>query len=54
MEFAFVVAMRGVGAVDVAVAGLQEAQDAGFVYRAGTNIVGESAEDYAVPAIVGV
>ena len=39
MEFAFVAAMGGVGLEDVAVAGSQFFEDAGFIHRSGTYIV---------------
>ena len=39
MEFAFVVAMGGIGFEDVAVAGFQFFEDAGLIHRSGTDIV---------------
>ena len=39
MEFAFIAAMGGIGLEDVAVAGFQLFEDAGFIHRSGPNIV---------------
>lgn len=54
MEFTFVAAMRSVGLEDVAIAGFQFFEDAGFVYDSGTAIVGECAEKNGILAVLGV
>ena len=54
MEFTFVAAMRSVGLEDVAIAGFQFFEDAGFVYDSGTAIVGECAEKDGIFAVFGI
>ena len=44
MKFAFIAAVGGVGFEDVAVAGFQFFEDAGFVDDTGAAVVGECAE----------
>ena len=51
MFLAFVMAMGGVGFEDVAVAGFEEAEDAGFVDYAGATVVCEGGEEIFVFAI---
>lgn len=46
--FASEVAVGGVGVEDVAVAGFEEAEDAGFVYYTGTMVVVLDVEEYAL------
>lgn len=52
MSFAFVVAVGGVGLEDVAVAGFEETEDAGFVDYAGTAVVREGGEEVFVFAVL--
>lgn len=54
MEFAFVAAVGGVGLEDVAVAGFQLFEDAGFVDDTGAAVVGECAEKNGVLAVFGI
>lgn len=54
MEFTFVATMGGVGLEDVAVAGFQLFEDAGFVDDTGAAVVGECAEKNGVFAVLGV
>ena len=54
MEFAFVMAVGGVGLEDVAVATLQLFQDGGLVDYTGPAVVGECAEKNGVFAVLGV
>ena len=51
MFLAFVMAMGGVGFEDVAVAGFEEAEDAGFVDYTGTTVVCEGSEEIFVFAV---
>ena len=51
MFLAFVMAMGGVGFEDVAVAGFEEAEDAGFVDYTGATVVCEGSEEIFVFAI---
>ena len=46
MFLAFVIAMGGVGFEDVAVAGFEEAEDAGFVDYAGPQLYARAARRY--------
>ena len=52
MSFAFVVAVGGVGFEDVAVAGFEETEDAGFVDYSGTAVVCEGGEEVFVFAVL--
>lgn len=51
MPFAAVVAVGGVGAEDIAVAGFEEAEDAGFVDYAGAAVICEGGEEVFVFAV---
>ena len=51
MSLVFVVAVGGVGFEDVAVAGFEEAEDAGFVDYTGTTVVCEGSEEIFVFAV---
>lgn len=48
MEFTFVATMGGVGLEDVAVAGFQFFEDAGFVDDTGTAVVCKCAEKHGI------
>ena len=52
MEFASIVAVGGVGVADVAVAGFEEAEDAGFVDYTGSTVVCEGGEEVFVFAVL--
>ena len=52
MFFAFIVTMGGVGFEDVAVAGFEEAEDAGFVDYTGATVVRECGEEVFVFAVL--
>ena len=52
VSFPFVVAMGGVGFEDVAVAGFEEAEDAGFVDHTGTAVIGKGSEEVFVFAVL--
>lgn len=54
MEFAFVVAVGGVGLEDVAVAGFEFLQDTASVYHTGAAVVGQSTEKDGIFAVLGV
>lgn len=54
MKFAFIAAVGGVGFEDVAVAGFQFFEDAGFVDDTGAAVVGECAEENGIFAVLGV
>ena len=52
MSLVFVVAVGGVGFEDVAVAGFEEAEDAGFVDHTGTAVIGKGSEEVFVFAVL--
>lgn len=54
MEFAFVAAMGGVGLEDVAVAGFQLLENAGFIDDTGATVVGKCAEKNGILAVFGI
>lgn len=54
MPFAFVAAVGGVGLEDVAVAGFQFFEDAGFIDYAGPAVVGECAEKDGILSVFGI
>ena len=54
MSFPLVVTMGGVGFEDVAVAGFEEAEDAGFVDYTGATVVCEGSEEIFVFAVLFV
>ena len=54
MPFAFVAAVGGVGLEDVAVAGLQLFEDAGFADDTGAAVVCECAEKNGILAVFGI
>ena len=54
MEFAFVAAMGGVGLEDVAVAGFQLLENAGFIDDTGATVVGKCAEKNGIFAVFGI
>ena len=54
MFLAFIVAVGGIGFEDVAVAGFEEAEDAGFVDYTGATVVCEGSEEIFVFAVLFV
>ena len=54
MPFASVTAVGGVGLEDVAIAGFQLFEDAGFVDDTGAAVVGECAEKVGILTVFGI